>query len=205
MAGPDLVAASYQLLDPYRKLLGNNGQVSQANKGIRTNLAFFGAGGLTDGALAATEVACVVPIPVDAGDLLSKVTILVGATAAGTPTHSFAALYSGVASPALLAQSKDGGSAAIAKEAPFTFTLESTVEANSTNAPNGFLYAVIVVAASTVPTAAVAATPKAIGYQWYAGGPLFLSATAGSSLSTKAEATLGTQTSKAVAPLVFLS
>jgi hypothetical protein len=205
MPGSDLVAAGYPTTYPFRKLLGQAGQVQQANRSQRSNLEWLGLANPTDGALAATDVGCFVPIPVEIGDKLSKIAMLVGATAAVTPTHSFAALYSGLAVPALLAQSADGVAAAIAASKPFTFTLESEVEVTAANAPNGFLYAEVCVTAATVPTAAVVSIPTAIGYQWFTNGPLFLSATAGAALAGKAAATIVTPAAKAVAPLLFVS
>ena len=151
------------------------------------------------------RVACAVPIPVEVGDILSKVSILVGATAAETPTHSFAALYSGIAVPALLAQSKDGETAAVAASGKFDFTLASQVEVTPEMAPNGFLYADISLTATVIPTAAVVAIPTAIGYKWFTGGPLFLSATHGAALAGKAAATITGLAATAVAPLVFVT
>ena len=63
----------------------------------------------------------------------------------------------------------------------------------------------IVVAAGTIPTAAVYATPAGINYQWFTTQPLFLSMTHGSGLTTTAPATIASPAAKAVAPLVFLS
>jgi hypothetical protein len=205
MSGSDLVAAGYPTTYPFRKLLGLAGQVQQANRSQRSNLEFTGLANPTDGALAGTGVGCFVPIPVEVGDVLSKITMLVGATAAETPTHSFAALYSGIAVPALLGQSADGTNAAIAASKPFTFTLENALEATAANAPNGFIYAEVAVTATVVPTAAVVSIPTAIGYQWFTNGPLFLSATAGAALVGKAAATIVTPAAKAVAPLLFVS
>jgi hypothetical protein len=205
MSGSDLVSAYYPTTYPSRKLLGGNGQVQQANRSIRTNMEWFGLANPTDGALAATGVGCAVPIPVEIGDRLSKIAVLVGATAGGTPTHSIAALYSGIAVPALLAQSKDGAEGAIAASGQFGFTLESEVEITQANAPGGFIYASIAITATTVPTAAVVSTPTAIGYKWFTGGPLFLSATHGTALAGTAPATIASPAAKAVAPLVFVS
>jgi hypothetical protein len=205
MSGSDLVSAAYPLAYPFRKLTGNAGQIQQANRSIRSNMEWTGLANPTDGALAATGVGCAVPIPVEVGDRLSKITVLIGATAGGTLTHSFAALYSGIAVPALLAQSKDGEAAAIAEKLPFGFTLESEVEITQANAPNGFIYASVAITATTVPTAAVVSTPTAIGYKWFTNGPLFLAATHGTALAGTAPATIASPAAKAVAPLVFVS
>ncbi|HEY4452403.1 MAG TPA: hypothetical protein VGN13_12510 [Solirubrobacteraceae bacterium] len=179
----------------------------EANKPARSNAHAFGLSTWTDGALAATGVGCVVAIPVQPGDTISRVGILVGATAGATMTNQFAALYAGTgAKPALLGQSKDTTSAAIAAEKLAEWTLESPIELTATTAPNGFIYVEVAITAATIPTAAAVATPKALqpsgGYGPNA--PLFLSATAGSALAGTAQAEITSPTSKAVAPIVIL-
>lgn len=202
----DLVHGRFPVTYPFAKLTGLASNVSQGNIAVRSNLEWFGLANPTDGALAATGVGCAVPIPVEYGDVISKITILAGATAEATGTHAFAALYSGLAAPALLAQSADNtGAAAVAASAAFTFTLATPQAITPANAPNGFVYASIAITATTVPTAAVVSTPTAIGYQWFANGPLFLAATHGTALGGTAAATIASPAAKAVAPLVFLS
>lgn len=202
----DLVRGRYPVTYPTAKLLGLQPNVAQGNLAVRSNLEWFGLANPTDGALAATGVGCAVPIPVEVGDLISKISILAGATAEATGTHAIAALYSGIATPALLAQSADNtGAAAVAASARFDFTLQSAVAITPAIAPNGFIYASIAIAAGTIPTAAVVSIPTAIGYQWFSNGPLFLSATHGSSIGATAPATIASPSAKAVAPLVFLT
>lgn len=202
----DLVRGRYPVTYPLAKLTGLAPNTAQGNIAVRSNFEWFGLANPTDGALAATGVGCAVPIPVEVGDTITKISILAGATAEATGTHTFAALYSGIAVPALLAQSTDNtGAAAVAASARFDYTLASAVSITQAMAPYGFVYASIVVTATTVPTAATVSTPTAIGYQWYANGPLFLAATHGSGLTTTAPATIASPSAKAVAPLVFLS
>lgn len=201
----DLEHGRYPGYYPFAKLLGLTGNSTQGNISVRSNLEWFGAGGLTDGALAATGVGCAVAVPVENGDVFTKVSLIAGATAEATGTHAFAALYSGLATPAVLGQSADvTGAAAVAASGLYTFTLSSAIQVTPTNAPNGFLYADISITAGTVPTAAVASTPTAIGYQWFSNGPLFLSATHGSALAGTAATTIASPSAKAVAPIVFL-
>lgn len=202
----DLVRGRYPVTHSIAKLLGFAANATQGNVGVRSNLEWFGLANPTDGALAATGVGCAVPIPVEVGDTFTKISILAGATAEATGTHMFAALYSGIAVPALLAQSADNtGAAAVAASARFDYTLASPVTVTSANAPGGFIYASIAITAGTIPTAAVVSIPTAVGYQWYTSGPLFLSATHGSALGATAAATIATPSAKAVAPIVFLS
>lgn len=204
MAG-DLVSGNFPISYPFAALTGQTANTAQGNLRPRSNMEWFGLGNITDGALAATGVGCAVAIPVQNGDVISKISILAGATAEATGTHTFAALYSGIAVPALMAQSTDNtGAAAVAASARFDYTLATAQAITPTNAPNGFVYASIVMTATTVATAASIATPTAVGYQWYTTGPLFLSATHGSGLTTTAPATIASPSAKAVAPIVFL-
>lgn len=202
----DLASGFYPLSSPIKAALGMVNALQSGDGPARSNAEYLGFGGWTDGALAATGVLAAVAIPVDWGQQFTKVSIFVGATGEGTGSHAFAALYSGIAVPALLAQSADTtGATAIAASARFDFTLASTVLASPTNAPNGFLYAGVAITATQVPTAAVVSTPTAVGYQLSTNAPLFFSATAGSALGATAAATIASPTAKAVAPIVVLS
>ena len=193
---------------PINRAFGNLTQIGNSARPARSNAYFMGGvDGLSDGALAATGIGCFVPVPVQVGDVITAISIQVGATAGGTMTHQFAALYSGIATPALLAQSTDTTSAAIGASAIATWTLANPVTITAAMAPNGFVYAEVAITASTVPTAAAFSTPTAVGYQ-IAGvstSPLFQSATAGSALAGTAAATCASPAAKAVAPLVILT
>lgn len=205
MAG-DLVSGGYPVNYTMAKITGLARNVAQGNVNVRSNMEWFGLGNPTDGALAATGVGCAVAIPVEWGDVITKISIIAGATAEGTGTHMFAALYSGIATPALMAQSADDtGAASVAASAKFDYTLATPQTITTTNAPGGFVYASIAITATTVATAMVVSTPTAIGYKWFTGGPLFLSATHGSALGATAAATIASPAAKAVCPIVFLS
>jgi len=200
----DLVRGSYAVTSPIKKLTANM-NVSQSNIAARSNLEWAGTVAMTDGATALTTQVCTsVAVPVEYGDIISKVTMLVGATAAGSPTNSWAALYSGIATPALMAQSADGTSAAIAASGAFTFTLATPQVVTPVNAPNGFLYVSIMVKA-TVPTLASVTNATAVTYKWFTNSPLFLAATHGSALTTTAPATIVTPAAQALTPVVFLT
>lgn len=201
-----LVRGKYPLTNPLYNLFGQVGNVVQSNIALRTNASVTGLNALTDGAALTTQVATAVAIPVEIGDVLSKVTVFVGATAAGTPTNSFAALYSGLAVPALLTQSVDGGAAAIAASGAFVFTLAPPVLVTAANAPFGYLYASVMVKATVAPTLASTTVATAVAYKWFANAPLGLGALAhGAALTSAAPATITGQTAQAVTPLVTLS
>ncbi len=205
----DLVGGKYPQYNALQAFTGGLSNVVQGNVPAFSNATWFGLGALTDGALAATGVGAVVPVPVDPFVTISAVTIIVGATAASTPTHQFAAIYAGTGSaPALLGQSTDATTTAIAASLPYTWTLTTPQLITPTQAPYGFVYVVISITASTIPTAAVTATAAGINNgsaQWGSHAPLFLSATAGSSLAGTAAATIASPATKAVAPIVFLT
>ncbi len=201
----DLVSAGYPISYPHAALSGRIGNAVQGNLRARDNLEFALGGALTDGALAATGVGCAVAVPVSVGDPLSKVSIIAGATAEATGTHAWAAVYSGIAVPALITQSPtETGAAAVAASVRHEFALAGNYVVTKELAPYGFVYVSISVTATTVPTAAVFGFPAAIGYQWFANGPLFIAATHGSALAGTAPATIASPTAKAVAPIVFL-
>jgi len=200
-----LVRGKYPLTNPLYTALGQASNVTQSNIALRTNAVVTGLV-LTDGAALTTQVATAVAIPVEIGDVISKVTVLVGATAAGTPTNSFAALYSGLAVPALLTQSVDGGAAAIAASGSFVFTLPAPVLVTAANAPFGYLYASVMVKATVAPTLASTTVATAVAYKWFPNSPLGLGALAhGAALTSTAPATITGQVAQAVTPLVTLS
>ncbi len=101
-----------------------------------------------DLAIGATGVVLSVAIPLQAGDVVTNITFITGATAAGTPTAGFAALYSNAATPALLAQSADFTTTARAANTAFTVALAT---AQLITDPDIY-YVAISFTATTVPT-----------------------------------------------------
>lgn len=213
----DLVSGRYQKKDPLWTAIGRPANALQVSQAARSNLWLFKLGTVSDGALAATEVACVVAVPVQEGDVFTKVTMLVGGTAGKEVEAGFAALYEGLAKPEaakLLAQSKSlKFEATMKKETPFTFELEKEVAVNATNCPNGYLWAAVAVESPTgvagvIPTVMSQAVPKACQYKYFGtttGSPEVLVGTAGAGLKTAAAAEIGATTSAASAPILFLS
>jgi hypothetical protein len=192
---------------PVEELLGEVTQVGQPGYAARSN-GYTMLGNLTDGALAGTGVMAFVPVPVAQGDVISKISLPVGATAGATITHQFVALYSGgatLAASALLAQSTDTTNAAINASGVATWTLANPVTITAQNAPKGFVYAGIMVAATTVPTGATTATPSGVNYQWFTGGPAMIAGTVGTGLTATAPATLSGGAAKAAAPILILT
>ena len=99
--------------------MGQQRNATQVNIPVYSNRRILG-GDWTDAAASLVSGdLTVVPIPVDIGATITKISMFVGNTAASTPTHSWAALYSGVLTTAkpLGTQSTDGTTTAIATKA----------------------------------------------------------------------------------------
>lgn len=195
-------------------VLGRPTNVVNTNYPARTNLEYTGIGGLADTAASlASGVMTAVMVPFDAGNVVSKVSILVGATAASTPTHSFAALYSGttVAAPPLIGQSTDGTTTAIGASARFDFTLTTPQLITPDQVPYGFLYVALSVTGTAMPSLVTGPSNAAAAqYAWFtnfAGGQTTaaFSLTSGSAVAGTAPATLVYASQKLVAPVVFLT
>ena len=203
----DLVRGRFHVTDPVWSYLGQPVNATQNDIAYRTNAHVLGLSGLADtGSLVASGVQVSVPIPVEAGDVITKVTFLIGATAASTPTHSFVALYSGVATPALLAQSADATTGAIAASGAYVQSLQTAQTITTSNAPFGFVYASLCVTGTAVPSVATVAAAAAVGYQWFTNSPVKMVAVShGSAQGATAAATIASPTALANTPIAFLS
>jgi hypothetical protein len=144
----------------------------------------------------ATGVMTSVPVYLHAGDVISKIAVRSGATAAATPTNYWAALYSTAPSPALLAQTADQTSTAWAANTVKDLALASPVTITDT----GIYWVGLMVAAGTVPSliGSIAMTAVVTGER-------NLSQSSGSSLTATAPATIATPTAKPFVPRVVLT
>lgn len=150
--------------------------------------------GLDDEAALTSGVMTSVALWLNAGDLISSLTFISGATAVGTPTNQFAALYSSAATPALLAQSADGTSGAWAADTAKTFTLATAQRILA----SGIYWAALSVTATAVPTLLGCGGAKPV-----LAGEGNLSQSSGSALTATAPATIVTPTFKRAVPLVI--
>lgn len=205
-----LVRGRFHETNPIWNWLGQPVNATQGNIPARSNLDYASGLALSDGAALASGVATAVPVPIEYGEVYSKVTVLVGATAASTPTHSWACLYSAPAAQAVPAkvgtQSTDGTTAAIAASAAFTFTLGATYTANATDSPQGYLWVAVCVTGTAAPTLASYTLAAAVAYPWFTNSPAKMGAvTSGSSLGASAPSTLASPAAQAVTPVVFLT
>lgn len=150
--------------------------------------------GMVDQAMIATTgVALNVRIPLEAGDPITSVCCFIGATALGTPTHQFAAMYD--PSDVLVGQSVDATNAAGAANSTKTFTFATPLVA----AKSGIYSFSLVFAATTMPTLlGVTVAPT------NATGEITIARTHGSALTTLAPATVATPTATNFAPYVEL-
>lgn len=144
----------------------------------------------------ATGVMTSVPIFLSAGDVITSVSFRSGATAAGTPTAWWFALYSNAATPALLAQTADQTSTAWAANTTKTLALATAQTISIT----GIYWVAINVTATTPPTLLGSAAVAPI-----VTGERNLSQSSGSALTTTAPATIATPTVKQFAPYVVLT
>lgn len=203
----DLVGAHYQGQNPFDSLLGQQRNATQGNIPVYSNRYVLG-GDWTDAAASLVSGdMTIVPIPVDIGATITKISMFVGNTAASTPTHSWAALYSGVLTTAKLlgTQSTDGTTTAIGTKARFDFTIAAyTIQ--PADAPYGYVYAGLSVTGSGVPSLRSAAFAVNVQYADYTDAPLFYGGTYSSALGATAPSTvtLASVTAIATPPIVDL-
>lgn len=138
-----------------------------------------------------TQVMTSVPIFLTAGDLITNLAFVSGATAAGTPTNWWFALYDTQATPALLFQTADQLTAAWAAFTVKQLALSTAYRVVKT----GVHWAAIHVKATTVPSllGSVAIKPIITGER-------NLAQTSGAALTTTAPATIATPTVANFAP-----
>jgi hypothetical protein len=208
----DILSGRYPTTNPNWSGFGQAVNATQSNIPVRSNLEWPFLGNLAGqaAALVSGELT-VVPVPVDIGNVISKVSILTDATAESTGTHAAAAVYSGALTTAVLqgAQSADTtGATAIGASARYDFTLATPVVVSAAVAPYGYVYVGVTVT-GTVPGLVCATIATAAQYAWFTDAPPFFGAIAGSALAgvCPASLTLATYASGAVAfaPVVFLS
>lgn len=153
-----------------------------------------------DNAISATGVALAVGVPLQVGDVVTNISFTTGATAAGTPTAGYAALYT----PAgvLLAQTADFGSTARAANSEFTVALTAA----QTITVAGVYYVSISFTAGTIPTLRGATTGALIvagaGSITTPSTRRVLAQSHGSAVGAVAPATIATPTVVATIPYI---
>lgn len=151
---------------------------------------------LDDVAALATGVMTSVPLHLAAGDVVTNLTFISGATAAGTPTNYWFALYSTAATPALIAQSADQTSTAWAAETVKTLALSAAYTVPTT----GVYWAAVMVTATTPPSLVGSSAAKPV-----LAGEKNLAQRSGSSLTATAPATIASPAFNRLTPLAIAS
>ena len=148
-----------------------------------------------------TQVMTHVAVPVNVGDIISNITFVSGATAAGTPTNYFFALYN--SSGTLLAQTADQLTAAWAADTAKTLSLATA----QTMTADGFVYASCMVKATTVPSLVGALLPRAAVSTGFlsSAAQVRLAGNSGSALTATAPATIATPTAQVQIPYCVLT
>lgn len=184
------MAGRYNTYDPDWLLAGSPSGVFESSirqENINADLAAL-----------TTQVMTSVAVPVQPGETITNITFQSGATAAGTPTNWWFALYS--ASGALLAQTADQTSTAWAANTAKTLALATP----QLIAAAGVVYAAVMVKATTVPTLVGANVSLAAAAGSIASSKV-RAQTSGSSLTATAPATIASPTTVATIPYVVLT
>ena len=184
-----------------RDVLGfyNNQDPSPAEAFVRRNQprnGLYDSASDTGQVALTTQVMTSVPIYLHAGDVVTSISVRTGATAAGTPTNWWFALYSKAATPALLAQTADQLTGAMAANTTFTKALQTA----QTITESGVYWVGIMVKATTVPTLLGSAAAPAI-----ATGERNLAQSSGTGLTTTAPPTIASPAATQFAPYVAIT
>ncbi len=182
----DLVHGKYPVISPEFQLAGS---LLDRRNMSRPDV-------VSDTAALTTAVATSVALPLQAGDVVSKLAFKSGATAAGTPTHWFFGLYDTAGN--LLGQTADQLTAAWAADTTQDLALASAIGITS----EGVYYASICVVATTPPSLVGATLGRAAASTGILSTDKILSRTHGSGLTTTLPATIASATAIAAVPLV---
>lgn len=221
--GPDLVGAGYPISRPLLALLGGNGNISQPNNPIRSNLD-FAMGGLIDGSTsgsAASGSVNAIAVPVVPGDVITKISLLVGGTSAASAnvTNLWAALYTGTGSapgttnaqPTLIAATASLSATNVPSSTRLDFTFATPQTITSLNAPFGFVYAAYsatIASASpnaTTPSLLSVSAASAGQYLYYGTSPFAMFMTSNGGTGSVVPTSLGAAVRAANPPVVLLS
>jgi len=151
--------------------------------------------------IGATGLMTSVAIALQAGDIVTNITFRTGTTAAVSPTAWWFALYSAASTPALLAQTADQTTGAMAASTTLTKALSTP---QLITVP-GLYYAAISVTAGTIPTLSGMILPHLDFSTGLLTTEKALSQTSGSALGATAPATIASTTKIVGVPYVVLT
>ena len=187
-----LLRGGYPPNDPTYLLRGST--PADTSKAPRANMGrLIGS----DTAALTTQVLTTVALPLNAGDLVTKLVFKSGATATGTPTNYWFALYD--TAGALIAQTADQTSTAWAADTTKDLALSTPYLVTKP----GVYYAGIMVKASTVPSLVGVTLARAALSTGFLSTDVVLSQTSGTGLTDTAPSTIGTVTAIAAVPKVL--
>lgn len=202
----DLVGGHYPTYSAQDALLGQARNVTQANLPAFTNFPWVGA---TDESDAAASLVggklTVISVPVDIGVPITDISAMVGVTGASTPTHAWAALYSGTLTTATLlgTQSPDKTTTAIAASTTWTSVI-STYTIQPADAPYGYIYVGLSQTGTGVSSLIGGGMATAGQYAWFTDSPPFFAGTYSSALGATAPATVTLASVTAIATVPFI-
>lgn len=206
-----LVKGHYGTQNPMDSLLGQPRNATIPNLPARSNC--IGAFTPVDTAsVLVSGSSTFVAVPVEPGDAITNITILVGNTAASTPTHFSIGLYSGVLTTAKLlgTQSTDTTTTAMAANTALVTAYGAVYTIQNADAPYGYIY-VALGYTGTTSFSAMGFTGSTKDYAFPASTifthkPLACGTQAvGGAGTMPATVTLASSTSQAATPYVWLS
>lgn len=150
-------------------------------------------------AVLTTQVMASTPLVLEVGQTVTSLTFVSGATAAGTPTNWWFALYSRAATPALLAQSADQLTAAWAANTSITLALATAQQITT----SGTYWAAVMMKATTPNSLAGIVLENVVAAGALVSGQVVLSQTSGAALTTTAPPTIASPTTTVGVPYVI--
>jgi hypothetical protein len=207
-----LVKGHFPSINPLDSILGQPRNAAQTNLPARSNVSYLGYVPVDTSAVLVSGSTTFVAVPVEAGDIFSTVTLEIGNTAASTPTHFTAALYSGVLTTAKLlgTQSTDSLTTAIPANTPLVVALGAAYEVQVADAPYGYIFVALGYTGTASPSAI--GTTGSTKDQAYKASSIFVNKplvcatqAVGAAGTAAATVTLASSTSQAAIPYVWLS
>ncbi len=203
----DLLSGHYPPQEQLWRLLGMPSNATQSNIPPRTNLSFLGYSAAVDLAATATKKGMFAAVPVQEGDVITKVSTFIGATEGKTGVKSFVAVYEGTTAKkeaALLGQSKVL-EVAIKPKLILTEELEKAILITPSNAPNGYVFVGLITEATTLPTQVGVEVPVACQKNYFTKMPEVLGVEQEQEAAGEAKAKIKTETALAKVPFYFLT
>lgn len=201
----------YPTINPFDSVLGQPRNATVGNVPARTNVHYLGYVPVDTSAVLVSGSSTFVAIAVEPGDTFTTATIIVGNTAASTPTHFSVALYSGVLTTAKLlgTQSTDSTTTAIAANTPLSVALGATYTIQNADAPYGYIYVGLGYTGTASPSAlGTTGSTRDVAFKTglFVNKPLICGTQAvGGGGTNAATVTLASNTSQAAIPYVWLT